>query len=128
MKHQPHRTGYGKRRKRVREQFWRDTFQQFPDSGQSVRGFCKSHGLSEASFYYWRQTLVTRDAVAGSGDHPTSTAPAFLPVRISGGNTGRMEIVLGGGRRIRLRGPVDQTALAEVVNVLESVQPGSVSC
>jgi hypothetical protein len=39
---------------------------------------------------------------------------------------GRMEIILAGGRRIRLRGPVDRSALAEVVAALED-QPSTLS-
>lgn len=128
MKHQPHRVGRGTRPNRVREQFWRDVLKQFADSGQSVRGFCKSHDLSEPSFYCWRRTLAQRDAAAGSDECLPSTPPAFLPVHIAGQVTGQMEIVLGGGRRIRLRGPVDRAALAEVVTALESVHTGSVSC
>ncbi len=128
MKHQPHRTGRGKRRNRVREQYWRDLLKQFADSGQSVRGFCKSRSLSEASFYGWRRTLAERDAAADPDECLPSAPPAFLPVHIAGQATGQMEIVLGGGRRIRLRGPVDRAALAEVVTALESVVAGSVSC
>ena len=30
-------------------------------SGQSVRLFCKERGLSEASFYSWRQRLQRKD-------------------------------------------------------------------
>jgi len=128
MKYQPPRVGRGVRRNPAREQFWRDNLKQFSDSGQSVRAFCKSRGLSEPSFYCWRRTLADRNAAADSGDCRSFPPPAFLPVRIRGGNTGRMEIVLGGGRRIRLLGPVDPAALAEVVRVMESVQTGSVSC
>ena len=127
MKHQPYRVGRGKQN-RVREQFWRDLLKQFADSGQSVRGFCKSRSLSEPSFYGWRRRLAEREAATGSGERLPSAPPAFLPVRIAGQATGQMEIVLDGGRRIRLYGPVDRAALAEVVTVLESVQSGSLSC
>ena len=128
MKHQSHRAGHGNRRNRVREQFWRDTFKQFVDSGQGVRAFCKSSDLTEASFYYWRQTLARRDTASGSQCRPPFTRPGFLPIRIADEATGQMEIVLGGGRRIRLLGPVDRAALADVVMVMESVQGGSLSC
>ena len=96
---------------------------QFATSGQSVRAFCAGRGLSEPSFYTWRRTLVARDAASS----PTgASTPAFLPLRLAEGRTvaqsgdgGVMEIVLAGGRRIRLRGPVDRAALAEVVAALE---------
>jgi hypothetical protein len=116
------------RRNRVREQYWRDVLKQFADSGQGVRAFCKSRSLSEPSFYCWRRRLAQRDAVAESGDRLPSAPLAFLPVHIAGEVTGQMEIVLGGGRRIRIRGPVDRAALAEVITALESIPAGSVSC
>jgi hypothetical protein len=78
--------------------------------------------------YCWRRTIAQRDAAAGVGDRQPSTPPAFLPVHIAGEGIGQMEIVLGGGRRIRLHGPVDRAALTEVITALESVQAGSLSC
>jgi transposase-like protein len=128
MNHQLHRAGRGKRRNRAREQFWLEVFKHFADSGRSIRSFCMSRGLSEPSFYFWRRRLAGRDGAAGSEQGPAPAPPMFLPVRIAGAATGRMEVVLGRGRRIRLRGPVDRMALAEVVRTLESIQVGSVSC
>lgn len=128
MNHQLCLPGRGVRRNRAREQFWRDTLKQFAESGRGVRAFCKSRNLSEGSFYCWRRTLAERDAAASSGPGRPGTPPAFLPVRITDQVAGPMEIVLAGGRRIRLRGPVDRAALAEVVAVLESVGAGSEPC
>ena len=45
-------------------------------------------------------------------------APAFVPVHLVEATAGRMEITLAGGTRIRLRGPVDRQALADVVAAL----------
>jgi len=62
-----------------------------------------------------------------------SASPAFVAVRVAehGGGVvvangdrptgGRMEIVLSGGRRVRVSGVVDRVALAEVVAVLEGL-------
>jgi hypothetical protein len=44
-----------------------------------------------------------------------------VPVRVAEENNGGMEIVLRGDRRVRLHGPVDRTALAEVVAALEGL-------
>ena len=121
MKHQPHRARRGKRRNRVREQYWRDTFKQFAASGQSVRAFCAGRGLSEPSFYSWRRTLAERDANASPVARSSQT-PAFVPIHVAEETIGGIEIVLRGDRRVRLHGPVDRAALAEVVAALESVQ------
>jgi hypothetical protein len=132
------KAGHGPRRDPGKEKFWREALRQFAASGKSVRGFCSSRGLSEPSFYAWRRTLKQRDASAAAGTRsmpmrrhggvqrnaepaPSASgpAPAFLPVRLTGSaQQPRMEIVLGGGTRIRLRGPVDRAALEQVVAVL----------
>jgi transposase len=109
-----------------KRQFWRDLLQQFATSGQSVRAFCDSRRLSPSLFYWWRRTLARGDTAVGSRGQ-LSTPPAFLPVRLTREAAG-MEILLGGGRLIRLRGPVNGPALAEVVKALESVAAGSAPC
>jgi transposase len=103
-----------------RGQFWREVIGQFAASGQSVRAFCANRGLSEPSFYSWRRTLAQRDA--NSSPISSETPAAFVPVHIAGESNSAMEIVLRGERRIRICGPVDRSALAEVVAALESVQ------
>ena len=111
--------GRGLQRNRPREKFWRRTLKAFAVSGQSVRAFCAARGVSEPSFYVWRRALAQRDAMLSENGTPASPAPAFVPVRLADYTTGRMEVILAGGRRIRLRGPVDRSALAEVVAALE---------
>ena len=53
------------------------------------------------------------------------SVPAFVPIRLAdaGNAAGEVpfEIVLAGGHRIRLRPPVDRTALSEIVAALQLV-------
>lgn len=111
--------GHGPQREAGKEKFWRQMLRDFAASRQSVRAFCSERDLSEPSFYAWRRMLAERDA-AGSKARPTAKpAPMFLPIRLAGA-AGRMEIVLPGGTRIRLRPPVDRSALIEVVAALRA--------
>ena len=119
MKHTTPRTGRGRRGDRPKEKFWRNVLGQFAASGQSVRAFCAARQLSEPSFYSWRRTLAERDAAPPIAR--TAIAPPFLPVQVADQASQRIEIVLRDNRRIRLCGPVDRAALAQVVAVLESV-------
>jgi hypothetical protein len=132
--------GHGPHRDLGKEKFWREALRQFAASGKSVRGFCSSRGLSEPSFYAWRRTLNQRDALVatGTGSRPLprhggvkrhakaapsapGPASAFLPVLLTGtAQPPRIEIVLSGGTRIRLRGPVDRATLAQVVAALRA--------
>jgi len=108
----------GRPRSSSKEQFWRKTVRQFDASGQGVRRFCKTRGIGSSSFYRWRQILAGRDAVP---DPIAPPGPVFLPVQVTTREPSRIEIVLGGGRRVRLSGPVDPAALEQVLAVLSGM-------
>jgi transposase-like protein len=87
-------------------------------SGQSLTRFAGEHGLSRARLARWRQRLPGQGA----------TAPVFHPVRVvvdpraeakEASREGALELVLNGGRRIRIGPEFDAELLAEVVRVVE---------
>jgi len=102
----------GRSRDHKKESFWRRTVRGQTSSGLTVRRWCAKHGIQDATFYWWRAELGRRDA----------EQPAFVPVRVSDDTAGqresRIEISLGSGRLVRLRGPVNRQMLADVVAVL----------
>lgn len=112
----------GPRRDESKEHFWQDAISGQPGSGLSIRAYCRRHRLQEARFYFWRRELSRRGVSAEPG-------PAFVPVRIAteqsvtagqghGSPCGCIEIVLDGGRQVRLHGPVDRRILADVLAML----------
>jgi transposase-like protein len=121
MKHTSLGAGHGPQRDRSKEKFWRRALRQLAASRLSVREFCAAHQLSEASLYAWRRTLAERDAAMPADIGSAPATPAFVPVCLADAMTGPMEIVLGGGRCIRLQGPVDRSVLSEVVAALEAL-------
>jgi hypothetical protein len=118
----------------TKEQYWREQLAGQPNSGLSVRAYCRRHRLRESAFYFWRKELARRGVSVASG-------PTFVPVHLSEDSGGRdtgaaehadeavrsagrgvggcIEIVLSGGRQVRLLGPVDRQSLADVLAVLE---------
>ena len=116
----------GKSADRGREQRWRRVVRQQGRSGGSIRAFCRTKGIKESAFYFWRRELLRRDGRRKRREAPSVEA-RFLPVTVvpeeAGPEGGRIEIVLSGGPRVCLTGPVDRRALAEVLAVL-SVGPG----
>ena len=42
----------------TKEQSWRDLIRRQAQSGQSIRAFCASESVSEASFHWWRRELT----------------------------------------------------------------------
>jgi len=100
-----------------REQFWREQVRRRQSSGRSVREFCDRAGLSVPSFYWWRREVRIRDARRGAGDRPR-----FVPVRTTPEPPAgaALEVVLGGGRSIRVGPGFDADHLRAVVTALEA--------
>jgi transposase len=84
----------------------------------------RRHGISTSLLFSWRRAFQAGLLVSGEAN------PAFVPARVvpdtwpsrlsaAGGASGRMEIVLHGGRRVVVDAGVDAAALARVVAVLE---------
>jgi hypothetical protein len=87
-------------------------------SGRSLAAFADEHGLSRARLARWRERLQGK----------RMPAPVFHPVRVVGererGATAPtpapLELVVEGGRRIRITAGFDAELLAELVRVVES--------
>ena len=88
-----------------REQ-WSRTVSLQEKSGQSVREFCHERGLTEATFYAWRQRLRKEQPVTFALVDTTNTASADSVI----------ELVLTSGDRIRI--PRDAGMLRLVLSVL----------
>jgi hypothetical protein len=100
-----------------REQFWREQLRTQQCSGQGVREFCQAAGLSVPSFYWWRREVRIRDARRAA-----SHRPKFVPVRITPGSApvSVIEVVLAGGRLIRVGSEFDAVHLRAVAAALEA--------
>ena len=103
----------GRPRDPRKEQQWRQWLKQWQDSGLTVRAFCAHHRLSEHRFYAWRKQLRQR---------PTPPAP-FLPVHVLAepplAPAHPLELVLDGGRRLRVAAGFDPHTLRQLLAVLE---------
>jgi transposase-like protein len=106
---------------------------QWRRSGQTARDFCAVHGLSEPSFYAWRRELARRDE-EGKRRSPTPRRTAiprrratrasatFLPVRLDAAVASvacALEVIVAGGRVLRVRPGFDADLLRQLLAVLE---------
>jgi hypothetical protein len=121
-------------RDRGKERHWRRHVAAWRRSGWSVRAYCESEGLSEASFYAWRRVLRERES-CDAASHPRSgeaadnslTAVAavspFVPVRLvdEAASSGGVEVVLRGGRVVRVAAGFAAQTLRAVVVALEEL-------
>jgi transposase-like protein len=111
-----------------KRQRWLQHFLDQPDSGLSIRAYCRQHQLSEPSFYAWRRALGSRATTSPSVTPPSakitaSPLPAFLPVRVPEETIppSTCEIVLRGGRVLRVRPGFSADVLRQLVTVLEQL-------
>lgn len=122
---------------------WQGTIEQWRQSGQTVRNYCRAQGLKESAFYFWRRELTRRDdnrsrrwqpagktpkrGGASTPAHPHRRAvpkplPAdeahFLPVRTVSPAVDEkcngLEIALADGRVLRLRPDFVRQTLSDV--------------
>jgi hypothetical protein len=100
-----------------KEAAWRQHLARWQGSGQSVRGYCRQQGLSQANFYRWRRVLSQRDpARCGNG----SAEPHFIPVHLERScRESVLEVLLACGARVAIRRGFDAATLAQLLDVLE---------
>jgi len=107
---------HGKPRDPHKEQHWRRLIQLWKNSGLTVRAFCARHHLTQPSFYTWRRELQQRDA-----------ATTFVPVQVVADDqpapSTPIEILLAGGRSIRITPGFDPATLRQLLAVLHEVPP-----
>jgi len=88
-----------------RQEYWKQVIAQQEKSGQSVRAYCREHGVGEHSLYMWRQRLRREMPVSFALVETNRTAePAML------------ELMLTSGDRLRI--PADSNTLGMVFGAL----------
>jgi hypothetical protein len=103
-----------------KERFWRGIIGRQRRSGQSVRGFCREHALSEPSFYAWRREIERRRAAKDIGtNYGRAQRPAFVSVELAPAATigaGQVvECLLPSGAVLRLSADMTPAAIADMV-------------
>ena len=99
-------------RNEYRVENWLALIQECNTSGLSNREFCRQHGISEKSFYYWLRKLRNQAAETAGMQlvKLESAAPAedFLEIRYH-------------GAELRLPSGVDMDALAALLRSIQSL-------
>jgi len=114
-----------------RREYWRALIAECGSSGLSQAEFCRRRVIPPGTLSCWKHKLSreARRARRPSASVPAPPArPAFLPVRVTGpqppratpDGAGELEIALGSGRLVRVRGRVDAQWLGQVIVALEA--------
>ena len=104
--------------------YWQRTISEAARSGMSIRAFCRQRRLRESQFYWWQHKLrASRQAGTMPRPNGQRRLASFALVSDEGGATDAgIELVLGDGRKLRIRQGVDEQTLRSVLAALE--QPG----
>ena len=116
-----------------RRGYWQAQIDAHRRSRQSQAAFCAQRGLRKGTFSFWKWKLK-QGAGAGAPEPPATVTPPFIPIRItpaapravepaaatSGGV--EVELTLGPGRCLRVRGRVEPTWLVQVLRGLEAAE------
>ena len=114
--------------------WWEGAVAEWSQGCASEEEFCRRRSIGVSTFRWWRSRLVPRRTGSRSAqpknavgrERASQPAPLFIPVRITrpvpDSTPGDFEVVLLGGRRIRVPARFDQEALASLVSILESVR------
>ena len=124
----------GRRRRRWSEAQKRQIVAETHEPGVSVPMEAQRYNLNAIQIFRWRRLLRELERAGGAGrfvpvvveaapgqepDAATMRPPSESVVAEDRPATGRMEIVLAGGRRVIVDHTVDSSALARVISVLE---------
>ncbi len=106
------------KKKSSREDLWRRRLAQWKRSGLSQAEFCRRKEISVATFRWWKQKL---DA-AEPKPKRRSKGAAFVPVKIvpTRPSPAAVELLLAGGRMLRIRPGFDPALLRQLLSALES--------
>ncbi len=101
--------------------YWQRTISEAARSGMSIRAFCRQRRLRESQFYWWQRKLrASRQAGTTPRPGGQRRPASFALVSDEAGETDAgIELVLGEGRKLRIRQGVDERTLRSVLAALE---------
>lgn len=103
--------------------YWQAVIRDAARSGMSTRAFCRQRKLKECQFYWWQRRLKEQRPPASTPRGPANGQGSFALVSDEPGTSDAgIELLLAGGRRLRIAKGVDEATLRSVLAALE--QPG----
>lgn len=104
--------------------YWKAIIGEAARSGVSIRAFCRLRKLKEGQFYWWQRRLKEKRLPLSAGPRGAERGPAsFALVSEGPGMTDAgIELVLAGGRKLRIGRGVDEATLRTVLAAAEPAQ------
>ena len=108
-----------------RDAAWRRIFREQAASGLSHSDFCRDRSIPFHSYFWYRRRLQEPVAEAARRGRPAAIPSALVPVRLAptmprtSTDRGAIEVVLAGGRCLRVSRGFDGETLLELIRFLE---------
>jgi len=105
-----------------KRRFWQRAIGEAARSEMSIREFCRQHRLQESQFYWWQRKLKAgwqKRTMRRPGANGRAASFALVSDE-PGATEAGIELVLGNGRRLRIRKGVDEQTLRAVLAAVES--------
>lgn len=97
-----------------KEQFWKKVIKEAEGRDGSIRKFCESRGLRDDQFHWWKRKISGNPY--RKKKKPEGSSFALV---VDENTQGGIELILEGGRRLKIGQGVDARTLATVISVLE---------
>jgi hypothetical protein len=101
-----------------RREHWQRVLARQRASRLSIKAFCARNSVSYQSFFLWKRKFASAVEASALAAEKVTFAPVTVLPQATGG---WIEIELPSQKRVvRVHGPVDRQALADVLGVLEA--------
>jgi hypothetical protein len=100
--------------------FWRGVIHEAARSGLSIREFCRRRKLRECQFYWWQRKLTAARPESRAAKASADQASFALVSGEPGMGDAGIELVLAGGRRLRIARGVDEQTLRAVLAAMDA--------
>ncbi len=102
-----------------RRHHWAGVISEWEQSGSTQVGFCRERGIAIATFRWWRSRLNVDSAPVAKRRSTSDTT--WVPVTLSDGvaTASAIEVVVAGGRIVRIPGPISEELLQRVIAAAE---------
>jgi len=110
------------------EQRWRPVVDEWRRSGQEIAAFCRQRHIPVSSLSFWKKELLLREQkrqARRATSEASRNAMQLLPVRVvesASVAAGALEVVLRGGRVLRIVADFDPEVLQKLVITLEEAR------
>jgi len=108
----------------VRARFWRELIADWERSGQTQAAFCQARGVKQGTLAWWRRQLRRASAGATSPREPVGRgkrAAGFIEMPLTAFPARpAYEIVLSGGRIVRVPEHFEAEAVSRLVRAVEA--------